>query len=152
FQNGEVCFYKPRNCKSERDYNAVLEWLNSNGSPLQFRTYKLLSLKNHGWVEKVSHRPCESADEVQRYFQLSGMLLALLSALQASDCNYENILPDGEYPVLIDAETILQPHPRVFDTDPWGALQAANRALYYDSVFRLTLLPRWIARPDGDKM
>src|SRR5947209_18745768 len=80
------------------------------------------------------------------------MLLALLYALEASDCNFENIISAGEHPVLIDTETLLQPRPKVFDTDPWGALEAANRAIYYDSVFRLTFLPRWIARPNGDKI
>lgn len=152
FQAGPVCFYKPRNCKSESDYNTVVEWLNRHGSPLQFRTYRLLQRNNHGWAEKVWDRPCLDEDELRRYFQRSGMLLALLYALQASDCNYENIVPQGEYPVLIDTETILQPRPRLFDTNTWGAMEEANRAVSYDSVFRLSFLPRWIARPDGDKM
>jgi type 2 lantibiotic biosynthesis protein LanM len=152
FESGVECFYKPRDCKSEKKYNELLAWLNQNGAPLKLRTYALVSRDDHGWAEAVHHSPCSTVEEVRRYFQRAGMLLGLLYALEASDCNYENIISDGENPVLIDTETLLQPRPKSFDTDPWGALEAANRAIYYDSVLRLTFLPRWIARPNGEKM
>lgn len=152
FQNGVSCFYKPRNCKPESDYNYLLNWINQLNPPLQLKTYKVINRSGYGWIEEIEHHDCEDQHELERYYERAGMLLALLYALQASDCNFENLISYGEHPVLIDAETLFQPRPRAFDTDEWKALEAASQAIYYDSVFRLSLLPQWIARPDGDKM
>lgn len=152
FDSGISCFYKPKDCNSEQRYNNLLIWLNEHGSPLPFKTYKLLNYLDHGWTEDVVSLPCDTVTEVERYYERGGMLLALLFALQASDCNYDNIICHGEHPVVVDTETLLQPKPREFETHPWKALEAANQAIYYDSVFRLCLLPRWIARPNGEKL
>ncbi|HEY6969091.1 MAG TPA: type 2 lanthipeptide synthetase LanM family protein [Candidatus Angelobacter sp.] len=152
FDSGISCFYKPKDCKSERQYNDLLTWLNEHGSPLPFKTYKILDRADHGWTEEMVALPCKTIDEVERYYERGGMLLALLFVLQASDCNYDNIICQGEHPVVVDTETLLQPKPREFQTHPWKALEAANQAIYYDSVFRLCLLPRWIARPNGEKL
>jgi type 2 lantibiotic biosynthesis protein LanM len=152
FENGTNYFYKPRNCKSESDYNRVLEWINKQDPLHQLHTYKVIYRPTHGWIEEVRHLDCEDQGQLPRYYQRAGMLVALLYALQASDCNFENIISHGEHPALIDTETFFQPRPQVFDADEWKALETASQAIYYDSVFRLSLLPQWIARPDGDKM
>ena len=152
FENGTHCFYKPRNCKSESDYNRVLEWINEHNPLHQLYTYKVIHRPTFGWIEEVAHTDCSDQDQLPRYYQRAGMLVALLYTLQASDCNFENIISHGEHPVLIDSETFFQPRPQVFDADEWKALETASLAIYYDSVFRLSLLPQWIARPDGGKM
>jgi lantibiotic modifying enzyme len=37
------------------------------------------------------------------------MLLALVQALEGTDCHLENIVASGDQPVLVDAETLLHP-------------------------------------------
>lgn len=153
FEGGPNCLYKQRSCKTDLEFNNFLSWLNENSQPsLSFRTYGVLERPTHGWTEKVSVRPCVDPQQVRRYFERAGMLIAVLYALGASDCHVENILADGEYPILIDAETLMQPRAAIDAFNSWEALSAASEATFYDSVLGLGILPRWIPRPGGEKM
>ena len=49
---------------------------------------------------------------MKRFYRRAGALLALLYAVRASDCHYENLIACGEHPVLIDTETLVQPQLR----------------------------------------
>jgi type 2 lantibiotic biosynthesis protein LanM len=111
-----------------------------------------LERSSHAWTEKIYVRPCANGEPARRYFERAGMMAAVLYALEAVDCTQANILADGEDPVLIDTEALLQPRPRVDEGDPWKALSAAGKALFYDSVLRLYILPRWIPQPGGEKL
>jgi len=145
-------FYKPRSCKPEFEYNCLLRWLNENCElPLKLRTYTVLERSSHAWTEKIYVRPCANGEPARRYFERAGMMAAVLYALEAVDCTMDNIIADGEDPVLIDTEALLQPRPRGDESDPWKALSGASKALFYDSILRLYILPRWIPRPDGGK-
>ena len=152
FGKQKSCFYKPRDCESEGKFNHLLAWLNRHDSQLDFKTYRVLRYETHAWVEKVAGYPCQSKEEVARFFFRAGMLTAILYALEASDCNCENIIACGEYPVLIDGETLVQPRPNVDDANVWEAVTAATEQMFYDSVLRLHMLPQWTLRADGEKM
>ena len=67
----------------------------------------MLDRSTHGWVEFVEHLPCRDHDEARRYYERAGMLLCLFYVLEGTDCHYENIIASGEYPVLIDTETLM---------------------------------------------
>src|SRR3712207_8377597 len=54
--------------------------------------------------------------EALRYYERAGMLLCLFYVLEGTDCHYENIIASGEYPVLIDTETLM--HHRARETVP----------------------------------
>lgn len=151
FENGWSCIYKPKDIESEAAWYELLEWLNANGAPLPMAMYKVLVRNDHGWVEIVKHVPCTSREEVERYYIRAGMLLCLMYVLEASDCHHENMIASGEYPVLIDMETILQHRVRMVDDGSQeDAASLANRVFYWDSVFRTALLPRWEFGPSGE--
>jgi len=151
FENGWNCIYKPKDILSEQAWYTLLEWLNANGAPLPMAIYKVLVKPDHGWVEIVQHAPCKSREEVERYYVRAGMLLCLMYVLEASDCHHENMIASGEYPVLIDMETILQHRVRMVDDGSQeDAASLANRVFYWDSVFRTALLPRWEFGPSGE--
>jgi len=136
--------YKPRGLGAENAFVELLEWLNERDSTLGLKTLEILSRESHGWVEFVEARPCEDAAQVRRYYRRAGMLLCLLRALSATDCHCENLIASGEYPVLVDVETLM--HPVVSLSDEWGARGSADRAaveVMLHSVLRSGLLPAW---------
>lgn len=151
FENGARCIYKPKNLDSEKKYYELLDWCNLHGVPLPFRIFSGVYRATHGWVEIVENLPCLSESEVERYYQRAGILLCLMYALEASDCHHENLIASGEYPVLIDMETILQPRVAMLEeSGEEDASTVANRVFYWDSVFRTAMLPRWEFGQNGE--
>lgn len=109
FESGLRLVYKPKDLGSEEAYFSILNWFNQNGAPLDFRTLRVLSRGDYGWVEFVERRPCQSAEEARRYYQRTGQLLCVIYALAGVDCHFDNLIACGEYPVLVDTEMLFQP-------------------------------------------
>jgi lantibiotic modifying enzyme len=150
FEAGPSTIYKPKNLDSERAYYKLLSWFNGHGAPLPFLTFHGVYRSTHGWVQVVEAKPCESEAEVERYFQRTGILLGLVYVLEGSDCHLENIIAAGEYPALIDMETLVQGRRiAVAGAGKYGVSEAASRAFLEESVFRTDLLPRWLIELDG---
>jgi type 2 lantibiotic biosynthesis protein LanM len=144
FASGFKLVYKPRNIDIEKAYLNLLVWINKQGVSLDFKLFKLINKGKYGWVEFVEASHCENQQEVRRYYQRSGMLLCLMHILGATDLHYENIIACGEYPVLIDMETLMHPYPKEVDE-----INTANKVQYLfhqkilHSVLRTGLLPQW---------
>jgi lantibiotic modifying enzyme len=77
----------------------------------------VIARPDYGWVAYVQHRPCPDLPAARRYYQRAGAVLALLTALEASDFHYENVIASGEHPVPVDLEGLLHPRPRWLDTN-----------------------------------
>jgi type 2 lantibiotic biosynthesis protein LanM len=148
FASGRTLVYKPKDLGTEEAYNRLLQWLDERGAPLSFKTLAVVNRGSYGWVEFVEHLDCGSAEEVQRYYRRAGMLLAVVHVLEGTDCHLENIVASGEYPVLVDAETLL--HPRAAD-EPSHRTQAELLASNWlaGSVLNTGLLPTWELGADG---
>ena len=150
FDSGLKLVYKPRDLGLEEVYSNLLSWFNQHGISLKFKLLKVLNYSTYGWVEFVESLPCKDQQEVQRYYQRTGMLLCVLYLLKANDCHHENLIASAEYPVLVDMETLM--HHQVRETEDLEkyakAPQIANQLLYEDSVLRSNLLPQWLFGPD----
>ncbi len=148
FASGRTLVYKPKNLGSEEAYNRLLAWLNARGAPLPFKTLAVVNRGTHGWVELAEHLPCRSKAEARRYYRRAGMLLAVVWALEGTDCHYENLVASGEHPILVDAETLL--HPRAAE-EPSHRTHAEVQASDWlaRSVLRTGLLPTWELGADG---
>ncbi|GAA4010901.1 type 2 lanthipeptide synthetase LanM family protein [Allokutzneria multivorans] len=109
FEGGQRLVYKPRSLATDVHFQQLLAWCNSRGVAHPFRVLTVLDRETHGWVEFVSARACESQAEVERFFHRQGAFLALLHCLCATDFHYENIIADGEHPVLVDLEALFHP-------------------------------------------
>lgn len=145
FESGLKLVYKPKDLGLEQSYSEFVDYLNSLNISLEFKTIKVLAKDDYGWVEFIEHKPCAGKEEVRDFYKRSGMLLALLYALEATDCNYENIIADGAYPALIDMETLFHHQPVVLrDVDGINtdARYLAGDQLW-DSVLRTVFLPKW---------
>ena len=130
--------YKPRSLTLDVHFQDLLRWINERGSHPPFRTLKIIGGRDYGWVEFVTPSACSNQEEVHRFYERQGGYLALLFALEASDCHHENIIAAGEHPVLIDLEALF--HPRLAaGADP--TFEAAGKSVDY-SVLRVGLLPQ----------
>ncbi|MEQ1855394.1 MAG: type 2 lanthipeptide synthetase LanM family protein [Longimicrobiales bacterium] len=149
FENGLQLVYKPRHLAMHVGFNAVLEYCNRSGSLRPLRQLEVLPRQGYGYVEFAQNRACASQEEAAAYYERAGMLLCLLYVLRGSDCHHENLVADGDQPVLIDVETILQPR------DGTGPLPDADQGVipieerFLDSVLRSGMLPRWQFSKDG---
>jgi type 2 lantibiotic biosynthesis protein LanM len=127
--------YKPKSLCLEASYYKFLQWCNSNGAPMDFAVPRVLDRGAYGWMEYVTNTPCDDSVGLQRFYIRAGMLLCGLYIMGATDCHYENLVAHGEYPVLVDAETLLHPEAR-----PSSGEADKER---FDSVLRTGMLPHW---------
>jgi type 2 lantibiotic biosynthesis protein LanM len=146
FNTGLKLVYKPKHLQMEALYNQVVQWCNENSAPLPLKTFSVLQRGNYGWVEFVNHESCADEAEAHRYYQRSGMILALVYLLQGSDCHSENLIASGEHPVLIDLETLLSHRTKNLEPSDLKtsqtALQVVQKGLEQSVIFTL-LLPQW---------
>ena len=115
FASGLKLAYKPRDMALERCYFELLDWLNTQGAPVDQRVLHISERRGYGWAEWVESEPCGNENEVRDYFTRAGALQCLFYVLHATDAHMGNVLAAGGYPVLVDAECLLQP--RRFESD-----------------------------------
>jgi type 2 lantibiotic biosynthesis protein LanM len=139
FAEGSRLVYKPRSLLVEAHFQELLAWVNAEGDHLGFRTLAVLDRGDHGWMEFATADPCSSREEVARFHERLGGLLAILYGLAATDCHYENLIAAGEHPVVVDLESLFHPQiQRGSRTRPQEELRS-QFALH--SVLRVGLLP-----------
>ncbi|MFB2920440.1 type 2 lanthipeptide synthetase LanM family protein [Aerosakkonema funiforme] len=144
FESGLKLVYKPKGLGVEAAYTQFLTWCNQQGIPLQFKVLKVCDRQTYGWVEYVEHLPCEDEAAAQRFYQRSGMLLALLYALRVVDCHRENLIANGEHLVLIDMESIMHQEVNLMvDLAEQTEADTSVNLQFSDSVLRTGLLPHW---------
>ncbi len=136
FSSGFKAVYKPRSLALDTRFQEVLEWLGEMGVEPRLRTLQVLDRGAYGWVEFVESAPCANEGEVRRFYRRQGIYLALLFALEATDFHHENLIAVGEYPVLIDLESLFQPV--LADAE----LERGRLNPVFTTVLRSGLLPR----------
>lgn len=99
-------FYKPRSMNNENMYTNMLQWI-SERIDIQQMSYPFLSCGNHSWTTIVEYQECEDDNQLKNYYLRMGVQLFLVYLLGTKDLHYENIIAAGEYPVLIDLETLV---------------------------------------------
>ena len=135
--------YKPKDLTLELAYSNLLSWFNKNGLSPDLKPLDVLNCGSYGWVGFVEAEYCTSLTQIEDYYRRVGMLIAIVYLLKGNDCHYENLIASGEYPVLIDLESIMH-HTSINMLD-----ESVESAIYqaYDqfgaSVFRTGLLPTW---------
>jgi len=156
FESSFRIVYKPKCLQLESTYNSLLDSFNSylrqhnqgrNDDIIDFRILKILSRDSYGWIEFVEQKSCSNENQARRFYLRAGMLLCLLYMLGATDCHSENLIANGEYPVLVDLETVMQHQVSSNEgiSEKSAALIAHNHL--QDSVLRTGLLPFWEFRP-----
>jgi type 2 lantibiotic biosynthesis protein LanM len=144
FADGHQVVYKPRPLDLHHHFNELVHWLNDKAG-LGLQTIRLVRRTDYGWLEFIPYNPCEDLAAVRRFYHRQGGLLALLYVLDGTDVHYENLIANGDQPVLVDVETLF--HPSVATT---GALkQDPAQIALLSSVSRTALLPLLISGEHG---
>jgi type 2 lantibiotic biosynthesis protein LanM len=137
FASGVKIVYKPKDLSLYVAFNQLLDWCNQQQISLPFKLVKILDRQGYGWVEYIAQQPCLEKVEVKSFYTRAGMLLSLLYLLGAKNCYAENVIANGQHPVLIDADILMQPPIKNSDElEKW----------FKDSVVGIGFLPAW----DGD--
>lgn len=150
FSSGEKLVYKPKNLGLDSAFYNLISWFNDQNPTLPLKAVKILDRQDYGWAKFIHSAPCLNQEAVQRYYQRIGMILCLVYVLEGTDCHNENLIAAGEYPILIDIETLL--HPRIDPTgseDATGGAQNLAHQQYLNSVLRTALLPLWMFGQGG---
>lgn len=130
FERGSV-IYKPRSIQAEAGFYRIAEWMNSQGFSVPLRPLRLIDRQSYGWVEWIDHIPCTTEADHHRFYRRYGGLLALLYVLGTTDQHFENVIAHGEFPMLVDLETLMSPR-RAADID---------EVTFENTVLRTGILP-----------
>ena len=142
FDSGKKVVYKPRPLTIDQHFQDLLGWV-SVKSGIDFKQIQIINREHYGWVEFVEYKSCINAQSVKNYYQRIGGYTAILYVLEATDFHYENIVANGEHPVLIDLESFFHPY---FPIEGLGTNQANET-----TVLRTGLLPQRITLKDEDE-
>ena len=130
--------YKPRSMKIETVY---LDFMKKINEGCKYKMYNVLAedVGDYGWEEYISYKSCSDTQELHRYFYRFGVLIFSSHILNINDLHEENLIACGEYPVIIDAETILDNRRR---NQVNSAKEEINYILH-ESVLHSGLLPHY---------
>ncbi len=106
---GQQIVYKPRSIDIEAAFQKLIAWCNDRGLFPPLKTVQVLTKDGYGWVAHVDYQPCNTHQAVEDFFCRQGMNLCLMYALGATDMHFENVIANGEFPVIIDLETLFCP-------------------------------------------
>ncbi|WP_368650816.1 type 2 lanthipeptide synthetase LanM family protein [Bacillus inaquosorum] len=141
FDTGDKLVYKPRNMDLEQNFNRFIDWINSLKIPgfLNLSTAKVYSASSFGWMEYVQHNELKREEDASKYYSRIGQLLSLLYIFNSKDFHHENIIANGENPILIDLETLFHGD---LKKETYGlSAQEISEKLIDESVCSIYLLP-----------
>jgi lantibiotic modifying enzyme len=137
FEDGTSIVYKPRSLAADNLLGEFISWGLRAGDLPEFRIPSVLNCEGYGWAEYIAHQNLTSVAAAKRFYERSGMMLFALYALNGTDAHHNNIIAHGEYPVLVDMETVM--HQDLTNTGT-GYSSLGNLMA---SVLRTGMLPRW---------
>lgn len=138
FESGFKLVYKPRSMDLDRHFNQFLLWVEERGYSLPLKAPLLLDRSGYGWQEYIAYRECLTEEELKRFYYRQGGYIALLYFFRSSDFHFENIIASGEYPVLIDLETLFSNHLDLFKE---SRVLTNTSIELHESVFGSLMLP-----------
>lgn len=144
FKGNYKIVYKPRPLNIDEGFKNFCDWLNDkniNGY-LKLESSIILNNGKYGWMSFVEYKACESEVKVLNYYKRIGQLLALLYIFDSKDFHHENIIANGEMPILIDLETLFHGTLDYFKSG--DKIYDMKNDIIQKSVLETMLLPRRI--------
>lgn len=143
--NGYSIIYKPHSLNKEVLLNEIYQ-LFMKKSAFRFKLLGVVDMQTYGWEEYIESKECSTEDEVKRYFERMGFLLFICYLFGATDIHCENIIASGEFPILIDAETI----PGIVLKQVTHTAEECVRKRINNSVIRTGILPALVWGKNGE--
>ncbi|MDQ0216370.1 type 2 lantibiotic biosynthesis protein LanM [Oikeobacillus pervagus] len=148
FEDGKEMMYKPKPLAIASAFNQFIKWIASERETLSLPTYKIIDSGEYGWEERITPKGCISKEEVSRFYFRFGSLAGLMYLLNGADMHFENLIAHGEYPYLIDLETIFHQYPKLDFPDSSEIKLKYKQA---DSVIGTGLLPQTLFQNSDGK-
>lgn len=140
--------YKPKNLKISESLQYFLNWCSGNSDLLDLKLPKGIYRDEYSYVEFIEKSHCRSQAEIESFYTRYGYLTAICYLLGINDLHMENVIAMGEYPVIVDIETMFQVSPKFENENLYSNIL---RLLNVDSVSNSCLLPTKInIGLDGD--
>jgi lantibiotic modifying enzyme len=105
FESGSI-IYKPRPGNGEGDWHKFICWINAQSFQPKLRGARVLPRECYCWMQWVEPAACKNQAAARRFYRRLGGMIAAACILRAVDCHRDNLIASGEYPVLVDAETL----------------------------------------------
>ena len=128
--NENKIVYKARSLKAEIYLQRVLSYI-EDGLNHKLKKINIIDCGNYGWEEFITTKECQKESEIKRYYYRFGSLIFVSYILNANDLHEENVIANGEYPVIIDGETIL---------DNWKLPEKMNAGETISDIIRNSVL------------
>lgn len=153
FTSKRSVFFKPRSLALDIQFSHLCTWINERLGSRELLTPRVLSTATHGWTECIDHQTINDETALRKFYYRSGLLLGVLHLVDGTDCHSENIIAFGEYPVLIDVETLFHAFVEYGRTpnESDARLTELNEFMK-ESVLRLGYLPRWRVEPGRESV
>lgn len=103
--NGEVLIYKPHSVNNEKTYMQIIQWIYQKCGE-KYRTHGIVERGEYGWCQFVEYKSCAERKELETYYRKLGMNLFAAYFLGTGDLHCENLIANGEEPVIVDVETL----------------------------------------------
>lgn len=142
FADGSRIVYKPRDVTTQVRVGRFLALLGDVLPGQCPRAVATLARTGYGWSEFAAARELTGHTGADRFYRRQGALLAVLHLLRATDLHYENVIAEGEVPVLIDTETLFNAPLLAGTGDPASDMLSS-------SVYRTSLLPIMVVGEQG---
>ena len=135
--------YKPRDTRLEQFWVDVVAVLNRQLPDGGLRAARVVLGRDgldaqYGFCEFVERAPCTTAAELAMFYVNAGRTLALLHALSATDCHFENLVACGDQLVLVDAEALFETRSNL------GQAVDLGDEPILSTVLQVGMLPGWM--------
>lgn len=142
--NDVKILYKPHCLITEVNYQLLVNKV-MMGSGYPMECYGIVSKDTYGWCEFVDYKSCNNIQELHHYYKRMGIIICVNYILRTNDLHYENIIAHGEFPVIVDLETIMT---NVHVRQENSATEKIQEILT-DSVLNSGILPHYIWNQPG---
>ena len=108
--NDEILYHKSRVNLGVQFFYELYEKM---CKAVNFLPYSIPTMIGDGyiWEKEAVYEECTNEKQVQNYFIRLGLILSICHFCHSGDMHYENMLAFGEYPLIIDFETLVQMMP-----------------------------------------
>ncbi len=128
FKTGRRIIYKPRSGRNEVTWFSLLAWMNRKGFRPKLRVARMLLRDGYHWMEYVAAASCDSEAAARRFYERTGGLIAAAYLLKAVDCHRQNVIAEGDCPVLVDIDAL-------WHVSPLTKTQSPRDVLYRTGFF-----------------
>ncbi len=108
FDNDIKLIYKPRNLEIAKNYYKFINWFNLNSGLLDLNINKAVYKDRYTFEKYIEYKDNTSENEIINYYLRFGELTSIIYFLCGTDMHAENLIVNGEYPCIVDLETLFE--------------------------------------------